>query len=65
MKRSTLLVTNDLGPHAGGIESFILGLIEQLDGEEILIYTSFEEGYETFDAELKRKYGIGKHPYHK
>ena len=58
MKRSTLLVTNDLGPHAGGIESFILGLVGQMDGNQIVIYTSTEDGYEEFDKQLNEDYGV-------
>ncbi len=56
--RKILLVTNDLGPHAGGIESFILGLIGQMDGSQIVIYTSSEKGEEEFDAFLATKYGV-------
>ena len=57
-QRHTLLVTNDLGPHAGGIESFILGLIGEMDGNQIVIYTSTEDGYEEFDRELNARYGV-------
>ena len=56
-KRRILLVTNDLGPRAGGIETFILGLIDQLTGQEIVIYTSAQSGSEEFDRELLRKTG--------
>jgi phosphatidylinositol alpha-1,6-mannosyltransferase len=56
--RKILLVTNDLGPHAGGIESFILGLLGQMDGQEIVIYTSREDGDAEFDASLRKKFGI-------
>ena len=57
----TLLVTNDLGPRAGGIETFIHGLlaeISSLPGNEVTIYTSRQEGQEEFDADLKARYGI-------
>ena len=53
-----MLVTNDLGPQAGGIESFILGLLGELDGSDIVIYTSSEPGDQTFDRELRQKYGV-------
>jgi phosphatidylinositol alpha-1,6-mannosyltransferase len=56
-KRRILLVTNDLGPRAGGIETFILGLIDQLTGQEIVIYTSAQSGSEEFDRELLRQTG--------
>lgn len=57
-KRRILLVTNDLGPRAGGIETFILGLLAQLNGEDIAIYTSSQEGDLEFDLELKKKYSV-------
>jgi len=56
--RPILLVTNDLGPRAGGIETFILGLLERLDGNQIVIYTSSQAGDLAFDAQLKEKFGI-------
>ena len=56
-KRSILLVTNDLGPHAGGIETFILGLINFLDGNKLVIYTSKEEGSVDFDKKLLQERG--------
>jgi phosphatidylinositol alpha-1,6-mannosyltransferase len=56
-KRQVLLVTNDLGPRAGGIETFILGLIDQLDGAQLLIYTSSQEGSKEFDQELSARTG--------
>jgi len=58
MPRPLLLVTNDLGPRAGGIETFILGLLEQLPGERIVIYTSSQPGAAEFDQELMRRRGI-------
>ena len=56
--RSILLVTNDLGPRAGGIETFILGLLEQLPGDEIVVYTSSQPGDLQFDNELFKRFGI-------
>ena len=56
--RKILLVTNDLGPRSGGIETFILGLLEQLDGSDIAIYTSAQVGDTEFDQGLKNKYGL-------
>lgn len=54
---STLLVTNDLGPRAGGIETFILGLIEGLPKNSLVIYTSRQKGDKEFDAQLLEKFG--------
>jgi len=56
--RKILLVTNDLGPRSGGIETFIHGLLEKLDGSQIVIFTSSQVGDTDFDSELTRKYGV-------
>ena len=56
--RKILLVTNDLGPRSGGIETFIHGLLEKLDGSQIVILASSQEGDSVFDKELNRKLGI-------
>ena len=56
--RKILLVTNDLGPRSGGIETFILGLLEKLDGSEIAIYTSAQPGDQAFDLKLREKFGV-------
>jgi phosphatidylinositol alpha-1,6-mannosyltransferase len=55
--RRVLLVTNDLGPRAGGIETFILGLLDQLPGDQIVIYTASQEGCAEFDAALTLRTG--------
>jgi phosphatidylinositol alpha-1,6-mannosyltransferase len=56
--RKILLVTNDLGPRSGGIETFIHGLLEKLDGSQIVIFTSSQVGESNFDSELTRKHGV-------
>ena len=55
--KKVLLVTNDLGPRAGGIETFVLGLIEGLPKDSIIIYTSSQKGDKAFDAQLLEKFG--------
>jgi phosphatidyl-myo-inositol dimannoside synthase len=59
--RPILLVTNDLGPRAGGIESFILGLLGELDGSQISIFTSSQSGDRAFDDDLHRRLGVVIH----
>jgi phosphatidylinositol alpha-1,6-mannosyltransferase len=61
--RPYLLITNDLGPHAGGIENFILGLLrhlpnEGITGEQVVIYTSSEKNSESFDESLTHELGV-------
>ena len=55
--RKTLLVTNDLGPRAGGIESFVLGLIDRTEKNSLLIFTSSQANSKEFDQDLFDKYG--------
>ena len=55
--RKILLVTNDLGPRAGGIESFVLGLLERVEKNSVVILTSTQKNYKEFDRELFDKYG--------
>lgn len=56
-QQKVLLVTNDLGPRAGGIETFVLGLIEGLPKNCLTIYTSSQKGDQAFDQQLLQKYG--------
>ena len=56
-KRKILLVTNDLGPRAGGIESFVLGLLERVEPNSVVILTSKQKNSDPFDQELMNKYG--------
>jgi phosphatidylinositol alpha-1,6-mannosyltransferase len=55
--KKVLLVTNDLGPRAGGIETFVLVLIEGLPKDSLIIYTSSQKGDKAFDAQLLEKFG--------
>lgn len=55
--RKTFLITNDLGPRAGGIESFVLGLLERVDKNSVVILTSSQSRSKDFDKELFEKFG--------
>ncbi len=55
---TTLFVTNDFGPRAGGIETFIIGLIQRLPHSSIIVYTSFQEDSEEYDQAWMRDYGV-------
>jgi phosphatidylinositol alpha-1,6-mannosyltransferase len=57
-KPKILLITNDLGPRAGGIESFILGLLKRLPHNSVIVYTSSQSKSESFDKDLFDKYGV-------
>ena len=53
-----LFVTNDFGPRAGGIETFIIGLIQRRPFGQTIVYTSFQENSELYDAEWLTNYGV-------
>ena len=55
--RKTFLITNDLGPRAGGIESFVLGLLERVAANSVVILTSSQAKSKEFDQQLFEKYG--------
>ena len=56
--KKTLFVTNDFGPRAGGIESFIIGLIERLPFGSTTVYTSAQGDTHAYDATWLEKYGV-------
>lgn len=56
--KKILFVTNDFGPRAGGIETFIIGLIEGLPGGSVTVYTSAQENTAEYDAAWRADYGV-------
>jgi phosphatidylinositol alpha-1,6-mannosyltransferase len=58
MNSRILLVTNDFGPRAGGIETFVIGLLERVGTQGIVVYTSKQDGHEGYDREWLRKYKV-------
>jgi len=56
--KKTLFITNDFGPRAGGIESFIIGLIERLPHGSTTVYTSAQGDTYEYDAAWLEKYGV-------
>jgi len=53
-----LCITNDFGPRAGGIETFIIGLIERRAFGSTIIYTSAQDGSEEYDKQWLEKFGV-------
>jgi phosphatidylinositol alpha-1,6-mannosyltransferase len=58
MTATTLFITNDFGPRAGGIETFVHGLIERLPRGSVIVYTSFQSNASEFDAKWLQEYGV-------
>jgi phosphatidyl-myo-inositol dimannoside synthase len=58
MVATTLFITNDFGPRAGGIETFVHGLIERLPRGSVVVYTSAQSDSEKFDAKWLTDFGV-------
>ena len=58
MAATTLFITNDFGPRAGGIETFVHGLIERLPKGSVIVYTSAQPNAAQFDAKWLQEYGV-------
>jgi phosphatidylinositol alpha-1,6-mannosyltransferase len=53
-----LFVTNDFGPRAGGIETFVIGLIERRPFGQTIVYTSAQTGSAAYDQAWKANFGV-------
>jgi phosphatidylinositol alpha-1,6-mannosyltransferase len=47
-----LVVTNDFPPRVGGIESFVLAMVQRMDPEAVVVHTARQAGDAAFDADL-------------
>lgn len=54
----TLCITNDFGPRAGGIESFVIGLIERAPFGSVIVYTGTQIGSEAYDRSWSENFGV-------
>jgi phosphatidylinositol alpha-1,6-mannosyltransferase len=53
-----LCITNDFGPRAGGIETFVIGLIERLPRSRVIVYTSAQDNSHAYDRKWLEDYGV-------
>lgn len=58
MTAKTLFITNDFGPRAGGIETFVHGLIERLPHGSVIVYTSSQLNSAEFDKKWMTEFGV-------
>jgi phosphatidylinositol alpha-1,6-mannosyltransferase len=58
MSKKILCITNDFGPRAGGIETFVIGLIERLPQGLVTVYTSQQGDTEAYDRNWLDKFGV-------
>ena len=54
----TLCITNDFGPRAGGIETFVIGLIEHAPRNSVLVYTSNQGDTSEYDRKWREDFGV-------
>jgi phosphatidylinositol alpha-1,6-mannosyltransferase len=58
MVATTLFITNDFGPRAGGIETFVHGLIERLPKGSVIVYTGAQPNSASFDDKWLEDFGV-------
>lgn len=58
MVATTLFITNDFGPRAGGIETFVHGLVQRLPKGSVIVYTSAQAATSDFDAKWLQDFGV-------
>jgi phosphatidylinositol alpha-1,6-mannosyltransferase len=53
-----LCITNDFGPRAGGIETFVIGLIERMPAGTVVVYTSTQGDTHEYDQRWLKDFGV-------
>lgn len=53
-----LCITNDFGPRAGGIETFVIGLIERMPHGTVIVYTSAQGDTAAYDGQWLSNFGV-------
>ena len=56
--KQILLVTNDFGPRTGGIETFVIGLLERITGHRVIVFTSGQDETSEHDQDWLNKFGV-------
>lgn len=58
MSEKIICITNDFGPRAGGIETFIIGLIERMPTGSVTVYTSQQGDTRSYDQKWLEQFGV-------
>ena len=56
--KKILVITNDFGPRTGGIETFVIGLLERIKGQEVVVFTSAQGDTSEYDQKWLQEFGI-------
>ncbi|MGI9144549.1 MAG: glycosyltransferase family 4 protein [Candidatus Planktophila sp.] len=56
--KKILLVTNEFGPRTGGIETFVIGLLERIAGHKVFVFTSNQGDTTSYDKNWQEEFGV-------
>jgi phosphatidylinositol alpha-1,6-mannosyltransferase len=56
--KNILVITNDFGPRTGGIETFVMGLLERIVDHKVVVFTSQQGDTSEYDKQWFKKFGV-------
>jgi phosphatidylinositol alpha-1,6-mannosyltransferase len=56
--KNILVITNDFGPRTGGIETFVIGLLERIVDCKVIVFTSQQGDTSEYDQQWLKKFGV-------
>jgi len=56
--KNILVITNDFGPRTGGIETFVMGLLERIVNHKVVVFTSEQGDTSEYDQQWLKKFGV-------
>ena len=56
--KNILVITNDFGPRTGGIETFVMGLLERIVDHKVVVFTSEQGDTSEYDQQWLKKFGV-------
>jgi phosphatidylinositol alpha-1,6-mannosyltransferase len=56
--KNILVITNDFGPRTGGIETFVMGLLERIVDHKVVVFTSQQGDTSEYDQQWLKKFGV-------
>lgn len=56
--KNILVITNDFGPRTGGIETFVMGLLERIVNHKVVVFTSQQGDTSEYDQQWFKKFGV-------
>jgi phosphatidyl-myo-inositol dimannoside synthase len=56
--KNILVITNDFGPRTGGIETFVMGLLERIVDHKVVVFTSQQGNTSEYDQQWLKKFGV-------